>query len=452
MTKKFKDTSLPHYHGENWNKAVLPSHAVNWLAGKERSYNIVNPKQKSLANELEILSTEDRWRWPKKEIYFFSDLHADAEAFAASLVATGAVKRTGAGSTDFKLTIKPKQALFIIGGDCFDKGPSNLALLRTIKHLIDLGAKVKLLVGNHDLRMLLAMRAVDNTDCPRNGHFFVRLGNKVLPFFTEIWHEFLAQKDSLKNIPDEAECRRRLHPADNWFVEFSDAAKDTISDLEVKKELSRLKKRQQRFEQACRDNNFSYRQLYAVTRLWHELFLSPKGEFYWFFKKMNLVHKSGSFLFVHAGSDDKACQLISKDGIKQLNKQFKLALKGDPFSLYFGELGNMVRTKYRQVDKALTEDGRKHLHETKIHAIVHGHRNLYHGQRISLRQGIINFECDASVDSHTRENEGLKGAGAAVTIFKPEGKILGISADFPFVKVFEPKACILYLRAILEDY
>lgn len=43
---------------------------------------------------------------------------------------------------NFRLTKLGRQATFIIGGDCFDKGPHNLKLLRAIRRLIELDARV----------------------------------------------------------------------------------------------------------------------------------------------------------------------------------------------------------------------------------------------------------------------------------------------------------------------
>ncbi len=70
--------------------------------------------------------------------------------------------------------------------------------------------------------------------------------------------------------------------------------------------------------------------------------------------------------------------------------------------------------------------------------IVHGHDNLLHGQRIILRKGIVNFECDTTMDRGSREKESMPGTGASVTIFKPEGVAVGISTDYPKIKVFDP--------------
>ena len=87
----------------------------------------------------------------------------------------------------------------------------------------------------------------------------------------------------------------------------------------------------------------------------------------------------------------------------------------------------------------LTRQGVKMLKKhSGVHSIVHGHRNLLHGQQIMLRQGIVNFECDTTLDRNTRKKAGLKGPGGAVTIFRPEGLVMGISTDYPYIKVFDP--------------
>jgi len=70
--------------------------------------------------------------------------------------------------------------------------------------------------------------------------------------------------------------------------------------------------------------------------------------------------------------------------------------------------------------------------------VVHGHRNVYRGQRIVCRHGMINFECDTTMDGNSRKKEGLKGPGAGVTIIKPEGVVLGISSDYPRIKLYSP--------------
>jgi hypothetical protein len=59
---------------------------------------------------------------------------------------------------------------------------------------------------------------------------------------------------------------------------------------------------------------------------------------------------------------------------------------------------------------------------------------------LRLRRGMLHIECDITLDRHSRRKEGLKGPGAGVTIIRPEGKVLGISTDYPHAKLFDPQA------------
>ena len=162
------------------------------------------------------------------------------------------------------------------------------------------------------------------------------------------------------------------------------------------------------------------------------------GEFSWFFRRMRLAMRKGSFLFVHAGLDNNIAHLINEKGIKQVNREFKKQMKGNPMRFYYGPLANAIRTKYRPGDRHLTKAGAQQVHDNDLHVIIHGHKSMSNGQRISLRKNIIHFECDVTLDRHSRSKEGLQGAGAGVTIIRPDKKIIGISADYPYVKVFDP--------------
>ncbi|MEW8498742.1 MAG: metallophosphoesterase family protein, partial [Candidatus Thiodiazotropha taylori] len=159
-TDKYHHKRLPKYRGLKWIKPELPTSSELWPLGKHRS--IV--KERGQRSSTEFLLTEvldkDKWQWPKRELFFFSDLHADADAFISSLVASGGVRKTGEQDSDLKLTRRGREASFVIGGDCFDKGPSNLRLLRVIRRLKKLGAKITILAGNHDIRIKLGISSV----------------------------------------------------------------------------------------------------------------------------------------------------------------------------------------------------------------------------------------------------------------------------------------------------
>jgi len=165
--------------------------------------------------------------------------------------------------------------------------------------------------------------------------------------------------------------------------------------------------------------------------------LDKEGEFGWYFDEMSLCHRAGSFLMCHAGVDDIVAGVIRQRGVDALNADYKRALNDDLSDLYNGPLGNTFRTKYRDIDLPFTDKGLDDINNAGIYAIIHGHRSLLYGQQITMRNGLLNFECDASVDCNTRVLKGLPGMGGAVTIVRPDARILGISTDYPLVKMFD---------------
>jgi len=429
---------VPRYHGIEHTGIQLPQQAQQWLHGRKRSLQARRMNHQQAMRQLSELVAHYEWTWPRKPVYFFSDLHADADALTASLIASGGVRLDGKHHRRLKLTKQGRQAQFLIGGDCFDKGPSNLTLLRTLNKLHDRGAHMRVLAGNHDVRVMLGMRSVNREDDPGCEHFFIRMGAKAVPFLKEINDTYLARKHGLKHIPGKARCKERLYPPAYWFDEFPRIAADLLPDNIIEKELLRIREKQEDFENHCEQSGLSIRRVYAAALQWQQLFLHDSGEFSWFFRRMRLALRRGSFLFVHAGLDNNIAHLINQKGVKQLNREFKSQLGGNPLRFYYGPLANAIRTKYRPGDKPLTRAGAKQVHLNDMHVIIHGHKNMVYGQRISVRKSIVNFECDVTLDRHSREKEGLKGPGAGVTIIRPDKKIIGISTDHPYVKVFDP--------------
>jgi len=143
---------------------------------------------------------------------------------------------------------------------------------------------------------------------------------------------------------------------------------------------------------------------------------------------------------MHAGIDDVMAKRLRQKGAKRLNKKFHKTLEKDPFKLYYGPMGNIFRTKYRENDYEFSISGARILKDCGFKAIVQGHCNRHNGQQLVVRHGLLNFECDASLDSQTRIKEGLPGRGAAATIIKKSGVVLGISVDHPYIKAYVPSA------------
>lgn len=438
MTAIRTERTTPVYQGLDWIDGSLPTEVEPWPRTQTYS-SVFRPGDEAVAlyDQIRSYAKTKPWVWPSRPYLFLTDMHADTDAFLASLVASGGITKTGPGDDDFILTPFGRDAVFVIGGDCFDKGPENLRLLRAINRLKQTGAVVETLVGNHDLRTYIGIACAESTDV-RHAHLFVRMGKKTVPLFLEIFQQYLAGGYENWGHLTDTEIRRRLFPSESWYEEFPAAVEGLLSPEKIAKELKRIREKSIEFEDRCQQLGLTLGMVYAALRKARQLFLEPGGEFYSFFNDMKLGLKAGSFLMVHAGVDDQVAAVIRNGGVEALNDAYKSMWQDNLFELYNGSLGNVFRTKYRGGDFPLTESGLKDLHTSGIYGIMHGHRNLLNGQRITLRSGMLNFECDASVDIGTRTIEGLRGKGAAVSIIHPDAHILGISTDYPFIKDFKP--------------
>lgn len=414
----------------------LPTRAQSWPRRDDEMWihSDVDFNQASAA-EVMAYAAGKPWVWPSETICFLCDIHADAEAFLLSLIGSGGVRQSGPDALDFELTDQGRAMTFVIGGDCLDKGPENLRLLRAVHRLYALGAKVKLLGGNHDLRTYLGIACAGRKEV-RLQHLFVRMGKKTLTLLHEVYRQFVEPRGTADHVSDE-QARAELFPSEEWYAAFRDEAKGLVHEKKLHKELVRIREKIVDLEMHSQALGLTVGALHAAVAECRRQFLEPGGEFAWFFERMDIAYRAGSFLFVHAGIDDTMAALVHERGVDALNQEYRRLLRDDLFELYHGPVGNCFRTKYRDFDHPLTAAGLGKLHGCGLYAIVHGHRNIHNGQRIVFRAGMLNFECDSSVDRNTRVLERLTGPGGAATLFLPEGQVHGISTDHPFIKVFD---------------
>ena len=246
----------------------------------------------------------------------------------------------------------------------------------------------------------------------------------------------LLDPDDTSELSEQA-LRELLFPSEAWFSEFPIVARGLIPDKKLAKELQRIREKMVELPEKCEQLGLTLGMVHRAAQKAAELFLAPDGEFRWLIDRIQLAERWGSFLLVHAGVGDGTAAVMAKSGVAGVNAWFERLMRDDMFELYFGELGNMFRTKYRDFDWPFTQVGVDHMYQAGIYGIVHGHQNILRGQRVLMREGLLNFECDASVDVNTRKIEGLRGLGGAVVVFRPDGVALAISADYPHVKVFE---------------
>lgn len=83
---------LPQYQGKSWLDVPLPRKAKDWTHGGVKSIAACDGGKTKLIETLSALNKAKAWQFPKRRHYFFSDLHGDPDAFAASLVACGGEK------------------------------------------------------------------------------------------------------------------------------------------------------------------------------------------------------------------------------------------------------------------------------------------------------------------------------------------------------------------------
>lgn len=372
----------------------------------------------------------------EKDVYFFCDLHADAQAFLNSLKLSGLITQQSSTGR-LILTENAQQSQIIIGGDCFDKGPSNLELFQLLTNLRQTGVDLVLLAGNHDIRVLAGLIALDHQKDIRQSHFVVRMGRKTVSLFKEIFDQYklATQVPTLTN----AEAIAALSPNASWYTEFKDYADIVLTEKQLKKELKQIHKKQIDLFDACLEVGLEPKQLHQTIKFAQRLFIDPNGEFAWFFKELKLLHRSGNYLFCHAGLDDSIAQQLAQTdhSADKLNRRFEHALRtGKIFQIYYSSMGNVVRTKYRDNDFPFTQQGADNLRKTGIYAIVNGHRSHLDGQKIYLRQGILNFECDTELNSNCRQKHGLTSKGESVTIFNTDGMVSALCSDLPQPKQF----------------
>ncbi|CAD5264387.1 conserved hypothetical protein [Halomonas sp. 59] len=427
---------IPKVSKQPYHNAILTRLPTEWAPW---------PDDATSVNHDEALGTfvkrsrKKGFAWPKKPVAFISDPHADAEAFEASLIAAGVIEREGSHLCEYALTKFGKKAEIVVGGDCLDKGPSNLMMLRSLAHLYRLKADITLLAGNHDLRLLMGLLSLERDTDAGSQHLFVRMGKKVIPLFKEVFDQYLADTHWDKGLPSEQACRQALFPGNDWFENFPFYAAGFLTPEGIEREISKMTTKAQSFEAHCAKNGLTLTQVYAAAMKCRSLFLNKSGEFSWFFRRMQLVKKRGSFLFLHAGLDDHMAELLAKYGVKHANRAFKKNLMHQNlFSFYYGSLANTFRTKYRKADLPLTPRGAYVARRAGIQVLVHGHINQHFGQRVTLKNGLIHIEADITLDAHSRKNEGLDGYGVGVTLIDKNRGLIGLSCDYPQAKVFKP--------------
>lgn len=376
------------------------------------------------------------WSAPERDTHFFCDLHADASAFLRSLKLSRVITEDST-LEQLCLTTEGKQSEIIIGGDCFDKGPSNLALFCLLTNLRAAGAQIVLLAGNHDVRVLAGLHTLTATSAPAQSHFFIRMGRKTVAFLAEIAHN---DHDKLPQTSlTEPEILTQMQPHQDWASHFWHQSARYLSLSQKQKEHDALLFKQADFFNACAEFGLDVTTVYRAALRAYDLFLTPEGPFFWFSQELKLIHQNGSYLFCHAGVDDRIAEKVALKGTQPINERFRTHWQqGELLEIYYSELGNIFRTKYREKDWPLTRQGSELLKQAGIYALVNGHRSSEQGQRLYVREGLLNFDCDTKLNANCRKKNNILTEGEAVTIFEHNGMVKALCSDLSSPRVFHP--------------
>ncbi|MBL4849125.1 MAG: metallophosphoesterase [Planctomycetes bacterium] len=309
------------------------------------------------------------WIWPQESLTILGDSHADAAVLAQSLDLTG-----------------DEDERVVLLGDLLDKGPSNLDLLDAVRQLLDT-RPTTLLLGNHDLRFLLAL---EHLDAPREGpaaHFATRLGLKGLALARELHRA----AGSPVPLASQAAARARLEPGPGWKKAFSEI--EWANEVERSRELDRLDRKRAQLADAL-GGNFGWHHFAQALEIGREWFLDPDGRYAWLGSESRVCWRAGSFLFVHGGLDDLGARAILSEGDAWGADLARLRREA-PLELYFGPIGRALRTKYRDFEPPLGEPGRRALTKLGVRALVTGHRPHPDAPRFVSRSEVLHLETHA---------------------------------------------------------
>lgn len=432
---------LVNYQGWEWVGGNLPCGASSWA--DEDDFEA--PLRDFLALRPFVS--------PLRDHHVIQDVHGDAGALLRSLVASGAVAKTGPDDADLELTPDGARSVIVIGGDMFGTGPSNLRVLGVLEALLEIGADLRVVAGNEELRLLAGFRHLGDGS-PLAAHLFVRLGKMGVRLIQEVlasedWREAEGKRreaERASEIDDDDAALEVLLPPESWYADFPKAAAYLVPRRQIGKESIRIREKAAEFQRGLRDAGICAGQAFAAAQFFRAQLFG--GRYGWLSERITLAHRAGSYLFVHAGVGDGAAGILRFDGVDGLNRRFRAALqRGDELRMYHGSLGNCARTRYRLRDEPLTERGIDDLHASGVYALVHGHGQEGRGIHLAIRRQLIDVSCDLILDANQRAAEGIGGPGAGVLTIRGDGQLWASSVDHGSVKVLDlPQYCPLLLQ------
>ena len=99
-------------------------------------------------------------------------------------------------------------------------------------------------------------------------------------------------------------------------------------------------------------------------------------------------------MFVHGGLDAVGAKTLD-ELLAARGEDLARSRREAPLELYFGPVGRALRTKYRDFEPALGEEGQAALAAAGVRALVTGHRPHPDAPHFVTRQGMLHLEVHA---------------------------------------------------------
>lgn len=365
---------------------------------------------------------------PSHEVFVVGDTQGDPGALLRSLVLSGGVAKTGPEDLDLELTARGAAGHFVMLGDLLGRGPSNVRTLRILRGLKDLGADMRLLAGNEELRFALAMWGLGQPDA-RYAHLMIRGGQQLLALLAEARDDPAIDTDTPIT---ESEARAMMLVDDRWFEGAPDWMDGVVPATQHHREIARLREKAAEFSLALEEGRWTLTGAASAAMGLRAACL--EGEFAWYFGSLSLLAQSGSTLFVHAGINDEVATWLAAEGLDRVNERFREGMSSAPLSTYHGALGSCVRTRYRISDARLGDDGLSRLESHGVRVLVHGHAAASDGAhqtgpRLGEHGRLLDVGCDVAINGYRRARQGRDATGAAAVLVRPDGLLCGLSTD-----------------------